>query len=93
MKSKHLHVSIISSEQTLFEWEVEKITVPCDQGMLTILRDHMPLLSHVKKWTVRIEPIHDGETFIESLQDKHQDLSVNDWFILVNENTVKIIVN
>lgn len=40
-----LHLSIITPDQTVFEGEVESVSLPTPNGEITVLPHHIPLLS------------------------------------------------
>jgi len=48
-----MHLEIITAEQTLFSGNVESITVPGAKGSFTILKNHAPIVSSLKKGTVK----------------------------------------
>lgn len=48
-----MKLSIYSIQHTLFEGEVESITLPTPQGEITVLDNHLPLVSLVKEGEVR----------------------------------------
>jgi F-type H+-transporting ATPase subunit epsilon len=49
-----LHVEIITPDQTAFEGEADSITLPTMSGEITVLRNHMPLLTIVKAGSMLI---------------------------------------
>lgn len=40
-----LRLTIVSQEEKLFDQEVDSITLPTANGLITILKDHQPLIS------------------------------------------------
>jgi len=42
-----MKLSIFSLQNTLFEGEVEKVTLPTPQGEITLLENHIPLVTLV----------------------------------------------
>lgn len=40
-----MHLSIHSLQRTIFTGEVEKVTLPTPQGEITILKEHIPLIT------------------------------------------------
>lgn len=48
-----MRLSIYSIKKTLFEGIVEKVTIPALQGEITILDNHIPLVTLVKNGIVR----------------------------------------
>ena len=48
-----MKLSIYSLQSTLFEGEVEQITLPTSQGEITVLDNHIPLITLVSPGYVR----------------------------------------
>ncbi len=46
--STKLHLTIVSQEEKLFDQEVESVTLPTNNGVITILKDHQPLISKLE---------------------------------------------
>jgi len=49
-----LHLEIVTSEKTIFEGEVDQVTVPGGDGVMGILANHAPVLSTLKPGELRI---------------------------------------
>ena len=47
-----LHVNIVTPEETLFEGEVESLTLPTVEGEITVMGGHMPLIGVLVPGTV-----------------------------------------
>ncbi|TSC66947.1 MAG: hypothetical protein G01um101466_836 [Parcubacteria group bacterium Gr01-1014_66] len=43
-----MKVAMYSLEQTLFEGEAEKLIAHTENGVITILQNHIPLVTHIK---------------------------------------------
>ena len=43
--SNKLRLTIVSAEEKLFDQEVDFVTLPTQNGLITILKDHQPLIS------------------------------------------------
>lgn len=43
--SNQLRLTIVSQEEKLFDQEVDAVTLPTTTGLITILKDHQPLIS------------------------------------------------
>jgi F-type H+-transporting ATPase subunit epsilon len=77
MSEKNLKFSIVTPERIVFEETVRQVTVPTTEGEITILPDHIPLVSVLKAGVVELKRL-DGETeimavsggFLEVLPDK-----------------------
>lgn len=49
-----LHLEIVTSEKTIFEGEVDQVTVPGGDGVMGVLANHAPVLSTLKPGELRI---------------------------------------
>jgi F-type H+-transporting ATPase subunit epsilon len=60
-----MHVVIAKVDQVFFDGEAASLTVPGAEGEMTILGEHMPLITTLKRGTitVRSENIPGGEQF------------------------------
>lgn len=50
-----IHVDVVSAEESIFEGEVEFISLPGEQGELGIYPRHTPLITRIKPGTVRMK--------------------------------------
>ncbi len=75
-----LHVTIVSPEQTLFEGQVDSITVPGEKGRFEILKDHAPIISSLTAGTL---VCRGAEAF---------EMEVRGGFIEVAHNRVSVCV-
>ena len=74
---KIIKFEIVTPERTVFKQEVFQVTVPTQSGEITVLPDHIPLVSILKPGVLEIKTV-DQETeiisvsggFIEVLRDK-----------------------
>ena len=48
-----MKLSIYSIKETLFQGEVEKVTIPTSQGEITVLDHHIPLITTVLPGSIR----------------------------------------
>jgi F-type H+-transporting ATPase subunit epsilon len=54
MSANTLKLKIITPEQTVYQDEVFEVVVPTEAGEITVLPDHMPLVSVIKTGEIRI---------------------------------------
>lgn len=47
-----MKLSVYSIKQTMFEGEVERVTLPTPMGAITLLEHHLPLITLVEKGEV-----------------------------------------
>lgn len=77
-----MKVEILSPERTLFNGDVDLVTLPGTNGRFTILQDHAPLVSSLKKGVIRIKPFEGDEI----------EIPVNGGFVEVKRNVVSVCV-
>ena len=53
--SENFKLEIISPDQTLFNLEVKQVVIPAYEGIMTILKDHIPLITFLRPGFVKIE--------------------------------------
>lgn len=56
-----MRLSIYSIKKTLFEGIVERVTIPTLQGKITVLDNHIPLITLVKNGIVRYYSSSDNQ--------------------------------
>lgn len=47
-----IKLTILSLKETVFEGDVQSITLPAEQGELTILPNHVPIITSLKKGAI-----------------------------------------
>jgi F-type H+-transporting ATPase subunit epsilon len=53
--SENFNLEIISPDQTLLNAEVKQVTIPAYEGMMTILKDHISLITFLRPGFIEIE--------------------------------------
>jgi ATP synthase F1 epsilon subunit len=53
--SEKFNLEIISPDQTLLNIEVKQVTLPAYEGMMTILRDHISLITFLRPGFIEVE--------------------------------------
>ena len=61
--SEEFILEIISPEQTLFNSDVRQVSIPAYEGMMTILKNHIPLITFLRPGFVKIEARDKTEKF------------------------------
>ena len=53
--SENFNLEIISPDQTLLKSEVKQVVIPAYEGMMTILKDHISLITFLRPGIIRVE--------------------------------------
>ena len=52
--SKNFNLEIISPDQTLFNSEVEQVSIPAYEGIMSILKDHISLITFLRPGFIEV---------------------------------------
>lgn len=90
-----MKLKIKSPQWTIFEWEIEKITIPTESGPITVLPQHTPLVSVVKPWVISIRPqdYTPGGTFDYIFTDNKISISSSKGMVFIDGHNVSIVVS
>ena len=77
-----IKVSIITPEKVAFEGEVQGVSLPSSEGEITILENHLPLVTLLRS----------GEITLHLDQTK-QHMAVHGGFVEVAENHIKLLTD
>ncbi len=79
-----MHLGVYTIEKTLFEGEVQKIIAKTTTGEISVLPDHIPLISKLVKSVLRVIDTSGAE----------KDITIDSGFIEVQpENKVTVLVD
>ena len=62
---KNFNLEIISPEKIILSEKVNSVTIPSFEGEMTILLDHIPLITFLRPGIIRIEGSKESEYFVE----------------------------
>ena len=62
---KNFNLEIISPEKIILSEKVNSVTIPSFEGEMTILPDHIPLITFLRPGILRIEGNKESEYFVE----------------------------
>ena len=62
---KNFNLEIISPEKIILSTKVNSVTIPSFEGEMTILVDHIPLITFLRPGIVRIEASKESKYFVE----------------------------
>ena len=97
--SEKFNLEIISPDQTLLNTEVEQVTIPAYEGLMTILKDHISLITFLRPGFIeaeiqnKIEKFYVEEGTVEFFNNKLLILTSSTIKLekLTKENIVKMI--
>ena len=76
-------LSVIALDKKIYEGQAKSLTVPGTEGELTILKDHIPLITSLKKGIVRVV----GE------KDECSSFEIRGGVLEVKPNEVIVLIN
>lgn len=82
----------ISPEGALYQWEIQKVTLPTPHGTVTILPWHYNMITTMRKWTIDIWPVVQHTTALQDFQDDKISFPVEHGFCLVGEKEIHLSV-
>ena len=62
---KNFNLEIISPEKIILSEKINSVTIPSFEGEMTILLDHIPLITFLRPGILRIEGSKESEYFVE----------------------------
>ena len=83
--SEKFNLEIVSPEQTLFNSEVSQAAIPAYEGTMTILRDHISLITFLRPGFVEVESNNKLEKFY--IEDGSVEFFNNNLLILSSSVT------
>ena len=82
MATKFLKLTIARVDGPVFDGEVVSVTLPGTEGEMTIMADHVPLVSALKAGTVTARPVS-GEAISYELQNGTVEVRENHATVLI----------
>jgi F-type H+-transporting ATPase subunit epsilon len=85
--SEKFNLEIISPDQTLFNTEVNQVTIPAYEGLMTILKDHISLITFLRPGFIevvienKIEKFYTEEGTVEFFNNK---------LLILTSSTIKL---
>tara|TARA_B110000211_G_C13750777_1_gene408713 strand:+ start:231 stop:620 length:390 start_codon:yes stop_codon:yes gene_type:complete len=61
--SENFNLEIISPDQTLFNSEVKQVVIPAYEGIMTILKDHISLITFLRPGFIEVDVNNKAEKF------------------------------
>ncbi len=89
-----MYIKITSPDQVIYNWEVKKAILPTEEGEITVLKNHIPLVSTIKPGIAKIVPVEHDEAFVKSadflFEDEKINISLSKWLIFTEWNQIVI---
>ncbi|MCK9466928.1 MAG: F0F1 ATP synthase subunit epsilon [Candidatus Absconditabacterales bacterium] len=90
-------LTLVSPQETIFEGEVEKVTIPTDLGIITVLPQHAPLGSIVQPGILSFVPKEKQENLLKKadflFQDEQIHLSIGGGTLYVDGTDLVVLVS
>ena len=80
--SESFYLEIISPEQILIKSEVKQVVIPAFEGLMTILKDHIPLVTFLRPGFIEVETSGLSEKFY--VEEGTVEFSDNNLLILTS---------
>ena len=78
--SESFNLEIISPDKTIFNSEVDQVTIPSFEGLMTILKNHISLVTFLRPGFIEIDLSNKNESFF--VEDGTVEFSQNKLLIL-----------
>jgi len=93
-----MFLEINTPEGMIFEWKIEKVTIPTKVWEICILKNHQPLISIVEPGIVRVKiPKQQQDEFIKwtrfLFEDERMCISVGSWVVYVSWSEIAILTS
>lgn len=56
-KQPQMKLKISTPANVIYQWEIEKISIPTDNGNLKVMDGHVPMVASVKPWLIKLWPM------------------------------------
>ena len=85
-----MKLKISSPEKVVYEWDVKQVSLPTETGMITVLPNHIPMVTSLKPWVIKIVPTESPSwDFIFS--ENSIQISVGKWMVFVDWKVIRIV--
>ena len=85
--SENFNLEIISPDQTLLKSEVKQVVIPAYEGMMTILKDHISLITFLRPGIIRVEINNKNSKFY--VEDGTVEF-FNNKLLILTSSTIKL---
>lgn len=85
-----LQVRIVSVNGELFNGEVEKLSLPTDNGMITILEGHTNLVTQLAAGTLQYKIPSTSDSELEAMNEDISTIDVKWWVAMIEADVVTV---
>ena len=85
--SENFNLEIISPDQTLFNSEVKQVSIPAYEGIMTILKDHISLITFLRPGFIEVESNNKVEKFY--IEDGTVEF-FNNKFLILSSSVIQV---
>lgn len=82
---------IVSMEWELYNWKVEKVTLPTQDGKITILPWHVNLITTLQSWTLSYLAALDGQSSLDEMTKKSTTLTIWWGVAMIEDNIITVV--
>ncbi len=89
-----MYLKITTPQEVLFEWNINKVSIPTENWTITILPNHMPLVSIVVPWIITVWSDNlpkENKRFAYLFEWKWLALSISKWFVYIDWQNINIV--
>lgn len=85
-----MQLTVISPDGVLFRGEVQKASLPAEQGTITILPGHMTLATSLQKGMIAYLPVELPESTLQSFADHSEKIAIVWWMAMIEEDQITV---
>jgi len=83
---------MVGIEWIVYHWEVEKVSLPTTQGIISLLPWHINLASSLEKGIISYVISDDNKTSLESFSDNIISLYIDWWLVVLEDDVITITI-
>ncbi len=83
---------ITAVDQTIFIWQVEKVSIPTVEWIFALLPQHTNMIAVLVKWDVTFIPVHVTHSALDEFRDHTVHVPIQWWICKIVDNEVILSV-
>lgn len=88
-----MQLKISSPEKLIFQWEIEQINLPSENGEVAILPNHAPMVVALKPWLIKILPTNDVSNSEFIFTKNTINISVSKWMAFTDGKLIRVVTS